>query len=39
MDALKLISQPSMKTDVPELNIGDTVRVSVKIKEGEKERI
>ena len=39
MDALKLISQPSMKTEVPELNIGDTVRVSVKIKEGEKERI
>ncbi len=39
MDALKLISQPSMKTEVPELKIGDTVRVSVKIKEGEKERI
>ena len=39
MDALKLISQPSMKTELPELNIGDTVRVSVKIKEGDKERI
>lgn len=39
MNALKLISQPSMKTEVPELNIGDTVRVSVKIKEGDKERI
>ena len=38
MDALKLISQASMKTEVPELNVGDTVRVSVKIKEGNKER-
>ena len=39
MDALKLIESQSMKSELPELNIGDTVRVSVKIKEGEKERI
>lgn len=39
MDALKLISQPSMKEELPVVNVGDTVRVHVKIKEGEKERI
>ena len=39
MDALKLISDSSLKKDVPVVNIGDTVKVSVKIKEGEKYRI
>lgn len=39
MDALKLISQSSMKTEIPEINIGDTVKVHVKIKEGDKSRI
>ncbi len=39
MDALKLINSSSLKQDVPELNIGDTVKVHVKIKEGDKERI
>lgn len=39
MDALKIISQPSMKTELPEVNVGDTVKVHVKIKEGDKERI
>lgn len=39
MDALKAISQDSIKADLPELNIGDVVKVHVKIKEGEKERI
>ncbi|MGN1418791.1 MAG: 50S ribosomal protein L19 [Acutalibacteraceae bacterium] len=39
MDALKLISDPSLKTEVPELNVGSTVRVHVKIREGERERI
>ena len=39
MDALKLISQPSMKPDTPELQVGDYVKVSVKIREGDKERI
>ena len=31
--------QPSLKSDIPEFKIGDTVRVSVRIVEGEKERI
>lgn len=39
MDALKLISNESLRADAPEFNIGDTVRVHVKIREGERERI
>ncbi|MCH5193082.1 MAG: 50S ribosomal protein L19 [Oscillospiraceae bacterium] len=39
MDALKLISDSSLKKDVPVVNVGDTVKVHVKIKEGEKYRI
>ena len=39
MDALKLISDPSLKTEIPQFAIGDTVRVHVKIREGERERI
>ncbi len=39
MDALKLISNDSLKVEVPELSIGSTVRVHVKIREGERERI
>ena len=39
MDALKQISNSSLKAEVPELNIGDTVKVHVKIKEGDKSRI
>ena len=39
MDALKLISQSSMKAEVPEFNVGDTVKVHVRITEGDKSRI
>ncbi|MDE5859380.1 MAG: 50S ribosomal protein L19 [Oscillospiraceae bacterium] len=39
MDALKLISDSSLKQNAPEINVGDTVKVHVKIKEGEKYRI
>lgn len=39
MDALKLISDGSLKKDAPAVRIGDTVKVHVKIKEGEKYRI
>lgn len=39
MDALKLIAESSQKTELPAFSIGDTVRVSVNIREGEKERI
>jgi large subunit ribosomal protein L19 len=39
MDALKLIAQSSMKADMPKVQVGDYVRVNVKIREGDKERI
>lgn len=39
MDALKLIAQSSQKQDLPKFNVGDTVKVSVNIREGERERI
>ena len=39
MDALKLIAADSVKENAPQFEIGDTVRVHNKIKEGEKERI
>ncbi len=39
MDILKSIEHEQMKNKIPELNIGSTVRVHVRIKEGNKERI
>ena len=39
MDALKTISAGSLKAEVPQFRIGDTIRVSVNIREGERERI
>ena len=39
MDALKKISEASMKENAPEIKIGDTVKVHVRIKEGDKSRI
>lgn len=39
MDALKLMAEGSLKKELPVFNVGDTVKVSVRIKEGERERI
>ena len=39
MDALKLIAQDSLDAEVPSFEVGDSVRVHVKIKEGDRERI
>ena len=39
MDALKIITQDSIKEETPKFSIGDTVRVSVNIREGSRERI
>lgn len=39
MDALKLMANGCLKENAPVFSIGDTVRVHVKIKEGERERI
>lgn len=39
MDALKIIAESSMKKELPEFSIGDTVKVGVRIREGKNERI
>ncbi len=39
MDILKDLVADQIKTDLPEIKIGSTVKVHVRIKEGEKERI
>ena len=39
MDAIKELTADMLKKDVPEILIGSTVKVHVRIKEGEKERI
>ena len=39
MDAIKAISASSIKAEKPQFSIGDTVRVAVNIREGERERI
>ena len=39
MNALKTIAAESVKADAPQFRIGDTVKVSVNIREGQRERI
>ena len=39
MDILKSIEHEQLKNKIPELRIGNTIRVHVRIKEGNKERI
>ena len=39
MDLIQSITEEYKKTDIPEFGIGDTVRVSIKVREGNKERI
>ena len=39
MDAMKIITEGMVKENKPQFNVGDTVRVSVRIKEGERERV
>ena len=39
MDIMKELTADMLKNDVPEILIGSTVKVHVRIKEGEKERI
>src|ERR671922_111544 len=38
MDAIKELEREQLRTDVPEIAVGDTVRVSVKVVEGNRER-
>ena len=39
MDIIKSIEHEQLKATIPDLKIGNTVRVHVRIKEGNKERI
>jgi large subunit ribosomal protein L19 len=39
MNPIEKINQQQMRNDLPEFRPGDTVRVHVKIKEGDKERL
>ena len=38
-DIIRAVEQQQIKTDVPELRIGDTLKISVKVVEGQRERI
>lgn len=38
MDLIKSLNEENMKTDLPPLHVGDTVRVTVRIKEENRER-
>ena len=39
MDALKVMTEGMIKEDRPHIKVGDVVKVHVKIREGERERI
>ena len=39
MDALETFTQDQLRTDLPEFRSGDTIRVEVKVREGDKERV
>ena len=39
MDLVKALSSQYMKEELPEMRVGDTVRVHVRTKEGSRERI
>lgn len=39
MDIMKVIEQDFVKQDIPRFDVGDTVKVHIKIKEGSRERI
>ena len=39
MNLLQALTSQYMKPELPEMNVGDTVRVHVKIKEGARERV
>ena len=39
MERLRAIEQEGLKTNIPDFSAGDTVRVMVRVREGEKERL
>ncbi|MDR0445652.1 MAG: 50S ribosomal protein L19 [Oscillospiraceae bacterium] len=38
MDLVKILGERYMKPELPQMNVGDTVRVTVRVKEGSRER-
>ena len=38
MDLVKTLTEQYMKSELPEMNVGDTVRVTVRVKEGNRVR-
>ncbi len=38
MNLVETLNQRYMKPELPEMNVGDTVRVTVRVKEGNRER-
>ena len=39
MDLIKVVEQEYLKSDIPAFSTGDTLKVSFKVKEGNRERI
>lgn len=39
LDVIKAIEEEQIKKDIPKFNVGDTVKVHVRISEGNRERI
>ena len=39
MDLIKALNKEQLEKEVPQVQVGDTVRVHVKVKEGARERI
>ena len=39
MDVMKMLAREQMRVDVPQFRAGDMVKVHVRIKEGDKERV
>lgn len=39
MNIIESITKDQIRTDLPSFNIGDTIKIGVKVKEGSKERI
>jgi len=39
MNPMEVVEREQLRTDLPDFRVGDTVRVHVKIVEGEKERV
>jgi large subunit ribosomal protein L19 len=39
MERVKIMERAALRTDLPDFRPGDTVRVAVRVREGEKERV